>query len=155
MVPASIFSLICHLCVLLCVMEQVCEAVELAVFCEGFFLQKMVDLLDCEQFEELLLGSDCSTTLDPDALDGLQATLASRLHSLCGPRRAWAHEENHWKLQMWLRCCWKTWLTKLWYAGRRVTSHTNTVFRCLLTFVIPILSQWQWFNGMCELFITF
>lgn len=88
MVPASNFSLICHLCVLLCVMEQVCEAVELAVFCEGFFLQNMVDLLDCEQFDELLLGSDCSTTLDQDALDGLQATLASRLHSLCGPCRA-------------------------------------------------------------------
>lgn len=88
MVPASNFSLICHLCVLLCVMEQVCEAVELAVFCEGFFLQNMVNLLDCEQFEELLLGSDCSTALDPDALDGLQATLASRLHSLCGSRRA-------------------------------------------------------------------
>uniref|UniRef100_A0A673K510 Ankyrin repeat and BTB/POZ domain-containing protein 2-like n=1 Tax=Sinocyclocheilus rhinocerous TaxID=307959 RepID=A0A673K510_9TELE len=60
--------------------SKVSEAVELAVFCEGFFLQKMVDLLDCEQFEELLL--------DPDALDGLQATLASRLQSLCGPRRA-------------------------------------------------------------------
>uniref|UniRef100_A0A8C1ZIU3 Ankyrin repeat and BTB/POZ domain-containing protein 2 n=1 Tax=Cyprinus carpio TaxID=7962 RepID=A0A8C1ZIU3_CYPCA len=60
--------------------SKVCEAVELAVFCEGFFLQNMVDLLDCEQFEELLL--------DPDALDGLLATLASRLHSLCGPRRA-------------------------------------------------------------------
>uniref|UniRef100_A0A671MF75 Ankyrin repeat and BTB/POZ domain-containing protein 2-like n=1 Tax=Sinocyclocheilus anshuiensis TaxID=1608454 RepID=A0A671MF75_9TELE len=60
--------------------SKVSEAVELAVFCEGFFLQKMVDLLDCEQFEELLL--------DPNALDGLQATLASRLQSLCGPRRA-------------------------------------------------------------------
>uniref|UniRef100_A0A672LB15 Ankyrin repeat and BTB domain containing 2 n=1 Tax=Sinocyclocheilus grahami TaxID=75366 RepID=A0A672LB15_SINGR len=60
--------------------SKVSEAVELAVFCEGFFLQKMVDLLDCEQFEELLL--------DPDALDGLQATLAARLQSLCGPRRA-------------------------------------------------------------------
>uniref|UniRef100_A0A8C2BYI7 Ankyrin repeat and BTB/POZ domain-containing protein 2 n=1 Tax=Cyprinus carpio TaxID=7962 RepID=A0A8C2BYI7_CYPCA len=59
---------------------QTSKAVELAVFCEGFFLQNMVDLLDCEQFEELLL--------DPDALDGLLATLASRLHSLCGPRRA-------------------------------------------------------------------
>uniref|UniRef100_A0A672LG83 Ankyrin repeat and BTB domain containing 2 n=1 Tax=Sinocyclocheilus grahami TaxID=75366 RepID=A0A672LG83_SINGR len=59
---------------------QTSKAVELAVFCEGFFLQKMVDLLDCEQFEELLL--------DPDALDGLQATLAARLQSLCGPRRA-------------------------------------------------------------------
>uniref|UniRef100_A0A671MF63 Ankyrin repeat and BTB/POZ domain-containing protein 2-like n=1 Tax=Sinocyclocheilus anshuiensis TaxID=1608454 RepID=A0A671MF63_9TELE len=47
--------------------SKVSEAVELAVFCEGFFLQKMVDLLDCEQFEELLL--------DPNALDGLQATL--------------------------------------------------------------------------------
>ncbi|XP_052416285.1 ankyrin repeat and BTB/POZ domain-containing protein 2 [Carassius gibelio] len=68
--------------------SKVCEAVELAVFCEGFFLQNMVDLLDCEQFEELLLGSDRSTALDPDALDGLLATLASRLHSLCGPRRA-------------------------------------------------------------------
>uniref|UniRef100_A0A673JJ40 Ankyrin repeat and BTB/POZ domain-containing protein 2-like n=1 Tax=Sinocyclocheilus rhinocerous TaxID=307959 RepID=A0A673JJ40_9TELE len=68
--------------------SKVCEAVELAVFCEGFFLQNMVDLLVCEQFEELLLGSDCSTALDPDALDGLLATLASRLHSLCGPRRA-------------------------------------------------------------------
>ncbi|XP_056115028.1 ankyrin repeat and BTB/POZ domain-containing protein 2 [Rhinichthys klamathensis goyatoka] len=68
--------------------SKVSEAVGLAVFCEGFFLQNMVDLLDCEQFEELLLGSDCSTALDPDALDGLQATLASRLHSLCGPRRA-------------------------------------------------------------------
>uniref|UniRef100_A0A671P3W6 Ankyrin repeat and BTB/POZ domain-containing protein 2-like n=1 Tax=Sinocyclocheilus anshuiensis TaxID=1608454 RepID=A0A671P3W6_9TELE len=68
--------------------SKVCEAVELAVFCEGFFLQNMVELLDCEQFEELLLGSDCSTALDPDALDGLLATLASWLHSLCGPRRA-------------------------------------------------------------------
>ncbi|XP_051557843.1 ankyrin repeat and BTB/POZ domain-containing protein 2-like isoform X2 [Myxocyprinus asiaticus] len=63
---------------------KVSEALELAVFCEGFFLQNMVDLLDYEQFEELVLGSDCSTGLDPDALDGLQATLASRLHSLCG-----------------------------------------------------------------------
>ncbi|TRY95077.1 hypothetical protein DNTS_011640 [Danionella cerebrum] len=52
------------------------EAVELLVFTEGFFLQNMQDLLDCEQFEELLL--------DPDVLDGLQATLASRLHSICG-----------------------------------------------------------------------
>ncbi|KTG31073.1 hypothetical protein cypCar_00017558 [Cyprinus carpio] len=60
--------------------SKVSEAVELAVFCEGFFLQKMVDLLDCEEFEELLL--------DPDALDGLQATLASRLQLLCGPHRA-------------------------------------------------------------------
>ncbi|XP_016142719.1 ankyrin repeat and BTB/POZ domain-containing protein 2-like [Sinocyclocheilus grahami] len=68
--------------------SKVCEAVELAVFCEGFFLQNIVDILDCEQFEELLLGSDCSTALDPDALDGLLATLTSRLHSLCGPRRA-------------------------------------------------------------------
>uniref|UniRef100_A0A8C2DFP2 Ankyrin repeat and BTB (POZ) domain containing 2a n=1 Tax=Cyprinus carpio TaxID=7962 RepID=A0A8C2DFP2_CYPCA len=59
---------------------QTSKAVELAVFCEGFFLQKMVDLLDCEEFEELLL--------DPDALDGLQATLASRLQLLCGPHRA-------------------------------------------------------------------
>ncbi|XP_052004792.1 ankyrin repeat and BTB/POZ domain-containing protein 2 isoform X2 [Xyrauchen texanus] len=62
---------------------KVSEAVELAVFCEGFFLQNMVALLDCEQFEELVLGSDCST----DALDGLQATLVSRLYSLCGPCR--------------------------------------------------------------------
>lgn len=76
------------ICVLLCVVEQVSEAVELAVFCEGFFLQNMVNLLDCEQFEELLLGSDCRTALDPDALDGLQATLTSRLHSICGPCRA-------------------------------------------------------------------
>ncbi|XP_687881.4 ankyrin repeat and BTB/POZ domain-containing protein 2 [Danio rerio] len=59
---------------------KVSEAVELVVFCEGFILQNMVDLLDCEAFEELLL--------DPEVLDGLQATLASRLHSLCGPRRA-------------------------------------------------------------------
>lgn len=71
-----------------CVMEQVCEAVELAVFCEGFFLQNMVDFLDCDHFEELVLGSDCSAALDPDALDGMQATLASRMHSICGPRRA-------------------------------------------------------------------
>uniref|UniRef100_A0A8C1FZ46 Ankyrin repeat and BTB (POZ) domain containing 2a n=1 Tax=Cyprinus carpio TaxID=7962 RepID=A0A8C1FZ46_CYPCA len=35
--------------------SKVCEAVELAVFCEGFFLQNMVDLLDCEQFEELIV----------------------------------------------------------------------------------------------------
>ncbi|XP_051573567.1 ankyrin repeat and BTB/POZ domain-containing protein 2-like [Myxocyprinus asiaticus] len=62
---------------------KVSEAVELAVFCEGFFLQNMEDLLDCEQFEELVLVSDCRT----DALDGLQATLASRLYSLCGPCR--------------------------------------------------------------------
>ncbi|KAK9971986.1 hypothetical protein ABG768_025322 [Culter alburnus] len=68
--------------------SKVSEAVELAVFCEGFFLQNMVSLLDCPQFEELLLGSDCSTVLDPDALDGLQATLASRLHSICVPCRA-------------------------------------------------------------------
>lgn len=60
--------------------SKVSEAVELAVFCEGFFLQKMVDLLDCEEFEELLL--------DQDALDGLQATLASRLQLLCVPHRA-------------------------------------------------------------------
>ncbi|XP_056611383.1 ankyrin repeat and BTB/POZ domain-containing protein 2 [Triplophysa dalaica] len=67
---------------------KVCEAVELAVFCEGFFLQNMVDLLDCDHFEELVLGSDCTAALDPDALDGMQATLASRMHSICGPRRA-------------------------------------------------------------------
>uniref|UniRef100_A0A673K3Z2 Ankyrin repeat and BTB/POZ domain-containing protein 2-like n=1 Tax=Sinocyclocheilus rhinocerous TaxID=307959 RepID=A0A673K3Z2_9TELE len=54
--------------------SKVSEAVELAVFCEGFFLQKMVDLLDCEQFEELLL--------DPDALDGLQATLCKYMSNM-------------------------------------------------------------------------
>uniref|UniRef100_A0A8C1A487 Ankyrin repeat and BTB/POZ domain-containing protein 2 n=1 Tax=Cyprinus carpio carpio TaxID=630221 RepID=A0A8C1A487_CYPCA len=54
--------------------SKVSEAVELAVFCEGFFLQKMVDLLDCEEFEELLL--------DPDALDGLQATLCKYISNI-------------------------------------------------------------------------
>uniref|UniRef100_A0A671P3E5 Ankyrin repeat and BTB/POZ domain-containing protein 2-like n=1 Tax=Sinocyclocheilus anshuiensis TaxID=1608454 RepID=A0A671P3E5_9TELE len=62
--------------------SKVCEAVELAVFCEGFFLQNMVELLDCEQFEELLLGSDCSTALDPDALDGLLATLCKYISNM-------------------------------------------------------------------------
>lgn len=83
-----------------------------------------------------------------------------RLHWLHGCTQSVAHvelermREKHLKLQMWL--------TKLTFAGRRVKSSTNTWFRCLFSrwhlynsWFLPVIPiQCQFFNVMCELFIT-
>ncbi|XP_030650043.1 ankyrin repeat and BTB/POZ domain-containing protein 2 [Chanos chanos] len=61
---------------------KVSRATQLSLFCEGFFLQNMPDLLLCEDFRELLFGSNCS----PDMLEGLRTTLASRIRSLSASR---------------------------------------------------------------------
>ncbi|KAG5270031.1 hypothetical protein AALO_G00187860 [Alosa alosa] len=64
-------------------------ATELAVFCEGYFLQRMPDLLEMEDFQSLLRPSSGSpavrSQLDLLPLEGLQTTLSRRLLSLCVP----------------------------------------------------------------------
>ncbi|KAJ8249400.1 hypothetical protein GJAV_G00234390 [Gymnothorax javanicus] len=52
-------------------------AVELGVFCEGYFLRHMAELLDRESFHELILGSGRDALLEE-----LEGALASRLRSL-------------------------------------------------------------------------
>nr|XP_056706977.1 ankyrin repeat and BTB/POZ domain-containing protein 2 [Euleptes europaea] len=57
------------------------NAPELASFCEGFFLKRMVSLLEQEPFKQLIYGRNSKVQgLDP--LQDLQSTLASRLHSI-------------------------------------------------------------------------
>ncbi|XP_035274780.1 ankyrin repeat and BTB/POZ domain-containing protein 2-like isoform X2 [Anguilla anguilla] len=59
------------------------KAVELVAFCEGYFLQNMVGLLERESFRGLVLGSGGRWGPGRDSpLDGLEATLAQRLRSL-------------------------------------------------------------------------
>ncbi|KAF4091045.1 hypothetical protein AMELA_G00032650 [Ameiurus melas] len=54
------------------------EAMELVAFCQSFFLQNMPVMLQRRDFEELLLGPNCSETLED-----LQEVLIFRLRSLC------------------------------------------------------------------------
>lgn len=60
---------------------QIHSAPQLASFCEGFFLKHMSTLLEQEPFKQLIYGRNSKVQgLDP--LQDLQATLASRLHSV-------------------------------------------------------------------------
>lgn len=64
-----------------CCVLQIHSAPELALFCEGFFLKHMSSLLDQDSFKQLIYGRNSKVQgLDP--LQDLQATLASRLHSI-------------------------------------------------------------------------
>lgn len=78
-----------HLFLSLCGI-QAFGATELAVFCEGYFLQRMPNFLEIEDFQSLLRPSSGSPAggsqlLDPPPLEGLQTTLSRRLLSLCVP----------------------------------------------------------------------
>ncbi|KAL2088352.1 hypothetical protein ACEWY4_015251 [Coilia grayii] len=68
---------------------RTCGARELAVFCEGYILQRMPDFLEKEDFQSLLQSSSGSTAvgpqLDHSPLEGLQATLSHCLQSYCVP----------------------------------------------------------------------
>ncbi|KAJ8340100.1 hypothetical protein SKAU_G00347330 [Synaphobranchus kaupii] len=59
------------------------RAGDLVAFCEGYFLQNMVGLLEREAFRGLVLGSGARWGPARDSpLDGLERTLAQRLRSL-------------------------------------------------------------------------
>ncbi|MBN3300868.1 ABTB2 protein, partial [Amia calva] len=57
-------------------------AAELTAFCEGYFLQHMVDLLDQEVFRGLVLGLGSNSRHSWEPLDDLEATLARRMRSM-------------------------------------------------------------------------
>ncbi len=145
MFPASHYSLICHLCCVLwsrCVRPWSWQCSVKASSCRTWSIFWTVSSLrSCCWIQMLWMGfrlhwpHGCTHFVGRVELERMRKTIGN-------------------KLQMWLWYCWKTWLTKLWCAGRRA-AFRNTGFRCLLTFVIPIVSKWQWFNGLCELFIIF
>lgn len=72
-----------YTCIMILCCLQAHRAVELVAFCEGYFLQNMVGLMERECFRGLVLGSGGRWGPGRDSpLDGLEATLAQRVRSL-------------------------------------------------------------------------